>query len=151
MTQVKDTITMHRSAPLALVSLWFAGLVGLAVGCEDTGTGPSTATGSGGDGGATSTAAGTGGSGGSAPSCKPNEALCDSVCVDTSGDAKHCGKCDNACGATSQCKTGACEVCALNLLAKVDYTVGSEPRSVTTGDFNGDGKLDLATANTTGN
>jgi len=61
-------------------------------------------------------------------------------------DAKHCGTCDNACGATSQCKTGACEVCALKLLAKVDYPVGSDPTSVTTGDFNGDGKLDLAAA-----
>jgi len=40
-----------------------------------------------------------------------------------------------------------CEVCPLKFLAKFNYTVDSSPYSVTTGDFNGDGKLDLATAN----
>jgi len=29
----------------------------------------------------------------------------------------------------------------------VNYSTGTNPSSVTTGDFNGDGKLDLATAN----
>ncbi|MBM4283471.1 MAG: VCBS repeat-containing protein, partial [Deltaproteobacteria bacterium] len=62
-------------------------------------------------------------------------------------DPQHCGACNNACGATSQCNAGACEVCPLNFLGKVDYPVGSLPRSVTTGDFNGDGKVDLAVAN----
>src|SRR5207237_49413 len=31
------------------------------------------------------------------------------------------------------------------------YPVGSAPHSLTLGDFNGDGRLDLATANSTGN
>jgi len=43
-----------------------------------------------------------------------------------------------------------CEVCPLKFLAKFNYTVDSSPYSVTTGDFNGDGKLDLAAANLNG-
>src|SRR5439155_25459685 len=35
--------------------------------------------------------------------------------------------------------------------AKKDYVVGSDPRSVTVGDFNGDGRPDLAVANTVSN
>ncbi len=35
--------------------------------------------------------------------------------------------------------------------ARSDYMVGGEPRSVATGDFNGDGRLDLAVANRLGN
>jgi hypothetical protein len=35
--------------------------------------------------------------------------------------------------------------------AKTDFSVGFGPNSVAVGDFNGDGKLDLATANENGN
>jgi hypothetical protein len=68
--------------------------------------------------------------------------------VSTTSDPKNCGACNKACGPTSVCKSGACAVCALKILAKVDYGTGSLPRSVTVGDLNGDGKLDLAVANT---
>ncbi|MGZ8870922.1 MAG: FG-GAP repeat domain-containing protein, partial [Pyrinomonadaceae bacterium] len=34
---------------------------------------------------------------------------------------------------------------------KIDYTMGSEPRGVAVGDFNGDGRLDIVTANKSGN
>jgi 6-phosphogluconolactonase (cycloisomerase 2 family) len=39
----------------------------------------------------------------------------------------------------------------ISFAAKVDFTTGSKPRSVSIGDFDGDGKTDLAVANAFGN
>jgi len=104
-----------------------------------------TATGSGGSGG-TSTATGSGGQAGSTPTCDGTETFCAGDCRNTENDPPHCGKCGNACGATAQCKSSVCEVCPLKLLTKFDYAAGETVFSVTTGDVNGDGKLDLATS-----
>jgi hypothetical protein len=41
--------------------------------------------------------------------------------------------------------------CLLSFLPVVNYPVGVNPQAVVTGDFNGDGKLDLAVANTNSN
>jgi hypothetical protein len=93
----------------------------------------------------------TGGSGGSA-ACDAGFGDCnldatDGCEVDLQSDGTNCGSCGKACGATSVCNAGACAVCQLNVLAKADFATGPKPIFVTTGDFNGDGKLDLASAN----
>jgi uncharacterized repeat protein (TIGR01451 family) len=76
------------------------------------------------------------------------------------GDFNHDGKLDLAvanslCGTT--CGNTAGTIIAVLLgngdgtfLAPVNYTVGSEPISIAVGDFNHDGKLDLAVANDNG-
>jgi hypothetical protein len=113
------------------------------------GTGGSAAMGTGGS-AAPGTGA-TGGSGGSA-ACDAGFGDCnldatDGCEVDLQSDGTNCGSCGKACGATSVCNAGACAVCQLNVLAKADFATGPKPIFVTTGDFNGDGKLDLASAN----
>lgn len=62
-------------------------------------------------------------------------------------DVKNCGACGKACGPTSLCKAGACKICPLKLLPKVDYAAGTSPLSIEAGDFNNDSKLDLVVAN----
>ena len=70
----------------------------------------------------------------------------------TTGDFNGDGKLDLAV-VNSYNSTGGKTVSVLlgngngTFAAKVDYSVGNSPVSVTTGDFNGDGKLDLAVAN----
>src|SRR4051794_40868807 len=43
------------------------------------------------------------------------------------------------------------ERCLLSFSPAVNYPVGANPQAVVTGDFNGDGRLDLAVANSSSN
>jgi len=74
----------------------------------------------------------------------------------TVGDFDHNGMLDlavaNSCGSDPACKqVGTVSVLLGNgdgtFQSAVDYSVGKSPVSVATGDFNGDGKLDLVVAN----
>ena len=62
-------------------------------------------------------------------------------------DLALCGARGNPCSPTSLCELGVCAVCPYNVLDKTDYPSGNGATSIATGDFNGDGKLDLATSN----
>jgi hypothetical protein len=72
-------------------------------------------------------------------------------------DLKRDGKLDlavsnqNCNGGTTSCTTGTISILLGNgdgtFAAHVDYAAGTDPNWVTVGDFNGDGKLDLAVAN----
>ncbi|MBM4356821.1 MAG: VCBS repeat-containing protein [Deltaproteobacteria bacterium] len=68
--------------------------------------------------------------------------------VDTTKDAKHCGACNAACGAEQACVDTKCGPCPIQVLAPAlqSFAKGA-PIGMVTGDFNGDGKLDVATTN----
>jgi RHS repeat-associated protein len=74
--------------------------------------------------------------------------------VDLDGDGKadlavtNCGSPFNTVSVFRNTSTG---MGAVSFAAKVDYTTGTSPYSVSTGDLDGDGKIDLATANYTSN
>jgi hypothetical protein len=67
-------------------------------------------------------------------------------CVVLKNDAKDCGKCGNACASGEVCRAGVC-VFAACIDAQQTITTGNGPRNIITGDWNADGKTDLATAN----
>jgi hypothetical protein len=95
----------------------------------------------------------SGGTGGQV--CPDDRELCGTgagaQCVDTNHDPDHCGTCGRACRRGALCIYGACEPDACTDL----FTLGSLPAAVTgnrpvgmvTADFDGDGRPDVATAN----
>lgn len=93
-----------------------AGNAGTAGGGGDSGAAGSGAAGSGaaGTAGAAGASGGSGGESGGgqggagAPSCGPEEKLCDQVCVDPKEDEAHCGGCGKACEGAESCCEGVC-------------------------------------------
>lgn len=90
-----------------------------------TGSSGSATGGAGGNGGTTSASGGMGGTGGiggmggiagtggtGGTPCPGTQMLCGGMCVDTSTNNAHCGKCDNACAKVMPCQGGICLVCA---------------------------------------
>ena len=70
--------------------------------------------------------------------------------VNPISDSNNCGHCGNACQGSKVCVGGSCS-CSGTFASKADYATGSGVQSVTTGDWNGDGKPDLVTANASAN
>jgi hypothetical protein len=113
------------------------------------------ASGSGGTGNGTGGAiVATGGTGGNACTYSV-ERLCgsgaDKHCIDVSNNEANCGQCDHVCPTGETCSNGACRpmgctgLFTLGDLPTAD--TGKSPVSMATGDFDGDGRPDIATAN----
>ncbi len=77
--------------------------------------------------------------------------------ADFNGDGKLDLAVTNECGADTSCATHSSTVSILlgngdgTFQPQATYATGAEPFGISTGDFNGDGKLDLAVANTSDN
>ena len=100
--------------------------------------------------------AGNAGTGGTIPPCGPGEGWCgtgaDAGCVDVTSDVVNCGRCGNVCPNGATCSEGSCQLvaCATPAVFRgpLPNQVGEGPIGVVVEDFNGDGLLDVATANT---
>ena len=90
-------------------------------------------------------------------SCDQGYADCDKSpangCETNTNKVNNCGSCGTVCMLGGSCINGKCvaAITVFSYAATVNYTVGTFPASVALGDLNGDGKLDVATANYTGN
>ncbi len=73
--------------------------------------------------------------------------------VHATADEQNCGGCGIACGWGQSCWASTCNACAglvFTFAAKTDFGTGDGPNSAAVADVNGDGKLDLVTANVFG-
>lgn len=94
--------------------------------------------------------------GGAGPFCGAKQTACgngeSAQCVDLQTDLNHCGECEVACPTDATCIDGACKLASCKnatfFLGTLGPTpVGRKPVSAVVGDWNGDGKADIATAN----
>jgi hypothetical protein len=89
--------------------------------------------------------------------CADKQSLCSGVdgrfCADLQSDNQNCGACGRACAAGKVCHQGSCDDCTVTVnFAERDWVWPLAPLRpmypsvtvTTSGDFNGDGKLDLA-------
>ncbi|HVU01364.1 MAG TPA: FG-GAP-like repeat-containing protein [Polyangiaceae bacterium] len=92
--------------------------------------------------------------------CREGLVGCDGRCIDPLTSADHCGATTGCgetagspgarCGTGSLCAGGSCTaICSRPVGGSETYPAGDGPWAVTAGDFNRDGKPDLATANLT--
>ncbi|MFO0759225.1 MAG: FG-GAP-like repeat-containing protein [Byssovorax sp.] len=85
--------------------------------------------------------------------CLPGTGDCDGTpsngCESALTTEAHCGACGHACGGAETCVGGACVPTSCpRWLARPEpfHACGHDPQAIARGDLNGDGKLDLVTA-----
>lgn len=89
----------------------------------------------------------------SATTCAPTEVRCAGACVDPMSDALHCGagaECASdpgvACAPGERCAVGSCKEC-FESYGRRDQDLGATPVDAILVDIDGDGKLDIVSAN----
>ncbi len=74
------------------------------------------------------------------------------MCIDPLTDAYNCGQCESACASGVACSSGACQVPRCTPTFKLGglptLETDGAPLALAVGDLDGDGHLDIATANT---